>query len=284
MSRVLVVLHIYYHDLADYFIDKLKNITDCEWSLVVTWSTSHEATKEKLLAFKPDTKFVLVDNSGYDVWPFIQVIRSTDFSQYDYVLKLHTKGCSEIKIKGVMLEKDLWRNLLVDAVLKNKSRFRACLKIFDDNKDVGCICSYELHMGLGGMLPEDEELLKREAQRISLDISDGTFCAGTMFMARIDTLQRLKEINFSPDVWGNRNESHISGTLAHVYERILGIMVTDAGYRMVRMITRTRISGKMYSKRLMKRIFDIDRDPETYRKYMVFMGYKFMLENHPKKR
>ncbi len=34
--RVLVLLHIYYEEQIDYYLDKLRNIAGCEWDLTVT--------------------------------------------------------------------------------------------------------------------------------------------------------------------------------------------------------------------------------------------------------
>lgn len=281
MSKLLTVLHVFYHDQVDYFIDKLSNINGIEWDLVVTYSEFSAETEAKLKIFKPDVKMLQVGNAGYDVWPFIQVIQNIDFDEYEYVLKLHTKGQSKQRLNGVNFKEWLWRDLLVKALLKSRSRFAACIKLLETQSDIGMLCSYELYKNMDGVLPEECEMLQNEAERISLEVTDEYFCAGTIFLARLDAFRKLKEIEFSEESWGNLNKSHGNGTLAHVYERILCLLVADEGYRIETIIGSKKVSGKVFYKRkispVFKCIFNIDRDPKTLDKYMIMLGLKIRL-------
>jgi lipopolysaccharide biosynthesis protein len=281
MSKLLTVLHVFYHDQVDYFIDKLSNINGIEWDLVVTYSEFSAETEAKLKIFKPDVKMLQVGNAGYDVWPFIQVIQNIDFDEYEYVLKLHTKGQSKQRLNGVNFKEWLWRDLLVKALLKSRSRFAACIRLLETQSDIGMLCSYELYKDMEGVLPEECEMLQNEAERISLEVTDEYFCAGTIFLARLDAFRKLKEIEFSEESWGNLNKSHGNGTLAHVYERILCLLVADEGYRIETIIGSKKVSGKVFYKRkispVFKSIFNIDRDPKTLDKYMILLGLKMRL-------
>lgn len=281
MSKLLTVLHVFYHDQVDYFIDKLSNINGIDWDLVVTYSEFSAETEAKLKIFKPDVKMLQVGNAGYDVWPFIQVIQNIDFDEYEYVLKLHTKGQSKQRLNGVNFKEWLWRDLLVKALLKSRSRFAACIRLLETQSDIGMLCSYELYKDMEGVLPEECEMLQNEAERISLEVTDEYFCAGTIFLARLDAFRKLKEIEFSEESWGNLNKSHGNGTLAHVYERILCLLVADEGYRIETIIGSKKVSGKVFYKRkispVFKSIFNIDRDPKTLDKYMILLGLKMRL-------
>ena len=285
MSKLLTVLHVLYHDQVDYFIDKLSNINGIEWDLVVTYSEFSAETEAKLKIFKPDVKMLQVGNAGYDVWPFIQVIQNIDFDEYEYVLKLHTKGQSKQRLNGVNFKEWLWRDLLVKALLKSRSRFAACIRLLETQSDIGMLCSYELYKDMDGVLPEECEMLQNEAERISLEVTDEYFCAGTIFLARLDVFRKLKEIEFSEESWGNLNKSHGNGTLAHVYERILCLLVADEGYRIETIIGSKKVSGKVFYKRkispVFKSIFNIDRDPKTLDKYLTLLGLKMRLSQGP---
>lgn len=285
MSKLLTVLHVFYHDQVDYFIDKLSNINGIEWDLVVTYSEFSAETEAKLKIFKPDVKMLQVGNAGYDVWPFIQVIQNIDFDEYEYVLKLHTKGQSKQRLNGVNFKEWLWRDLLVKALLKSRSRFAACIRLLETQSDIGMLCSYELYKDMDGVLPEECEMLQNEAERISLEVTDKYFCAGTIFLARLDAFRKLKEIEFSEESWGNLNKSHGNGTLAHVYERILCLLVADEGYRIETIIGSKKVSGKVFYKRkispVFKSIFNIDRDPKTLDKYLTLLGLKMRLSQGP---
>ena len=281
MSKLLTVLHVFYHDQVDYFIDKLSNINGIEWDFVVTYSEFSAETEAKLKNFKPDVKMLQVGNAGYDVWPFIQVIQNIDFDEYEYVLKLHTKGQSKQRLNGVNFRKWLWRDLLVKAILKSKERFTSCIEILENRNDIGMLCSYELLKDIDGILPEESHMLYEEAERISLDIVDDSFCAGTIFLARLQAFEKLRNLEFSEELWGSLNKSHGNGTLAHVYERILCLLVVDEGYKIETTISSRKVSSLVfYNKRVLpvfKNIFNIDRDPKTFDKYLTLLGLKMRL-------
>ena len=77
MKKLLVILHMYYPDQADYFVRKLGNICCCDWKLVVTYTEYDAVAFRAIRDFVPDAEFMKVENIGYDIWPFIKVIRNT---------------------------------------------------------------------------------------------------------------------------------------------------------------------------------------------------------------
>ena len=233
-GRLLVIFHVYYHDRVDYFINKLKNIKGCRWDFVATYSEYSAETEAKLKAFKPDVRLIEVENVGYDVWPFIKVLETVDMSRYEYLMKIHTKRDIDKKtiINRIRLDRYGWRELLVEAMLKSPMRFRRCMSILK-RKDVGMVCCYELLKKLDNILPEDTWQLKEEAERVSIRIDGPYFCAGTMFMARVDAMKKIMNAGLDVNSWDRKSKSDSIGTLAHVYERLVCFAVWDAGYRIV---------------------------------------------------
>ena len=118
--KVLVHLHLYYSNQIDYMLNKLKNINNCEWDLFVTVCNEDNKITNKLKAFKPDVKIIKVNNAGYDIWPFIQVLNKVELGNYNYILKIHTKNYRKEKA-GRCGKGFKWRNLLIDALLKFKA-------------------------------------------------------------------------------------------------------------------------------------------------------------------
>ncbi|MBQ2068723.1 MAG: hypothetical protein II465_01190, partial [Bacteroidales bacterium] len=91
MGRLLVHFHVYYEDQIPWFLEKLGNINGCEWDLYVTYSALGEASRAMILSAFPLARMMELGNIGYDLWPFIKVLKSVDVDSYDYVMKLHTK-------------------------------------------------------------------------------------------------------------------------------------------------------------------------------------------------
>lgn len=284
MSRLLVILHIFYHGQVDYFIGKLKNISSCEWDLVVSYSSYSALTEEKLRAFRPDVTMVEVENVGYDVWPFIKIVRQIDASEYDFVLKLHSKNSNpEVnKINGLRMTSFRWRDLLVDSLLKSPRQFRKCLRLLEKNPKVGLVCAYELYKEPSDNLPEDTGMLHKEIRRIGIHRAPVRFCAGTMFMARLDALGRIRRSKITMEMWGHHCASHSTGSYAHVYERILCLMVKDAGYTIKNVITNPMDAMCVFLHNrlgpVLKFIFSLNREGPERIKYLTVMGFKFKLK------
>ena len=232
MKRVLVILHIWYKDQIDYFISKLQNISGCEWDLWVTMGSEDDAVADKLKAFKGDTKIIVVPNVGYDIGPYIRAIKGGDISDYDYIMKLHTKGSmpKNDRINGVKLGGWRWRDHLVNSLLGTKKRFQNALAKLE-NEQVGMVCCYELYKRLRSYLPEDSYMLEAEAARIGCRVNVRKFCAGSMFIVRTAALKKIIDAEIDFDLWDKTSKSHSTGSLAHVYERLLCLVVADAGYK-----------------------------------------------------
>lgn len=283
IERLLVVFHVFYHDQVDYYIDKLKNINGCQWDLVVTCSTCSEETERKLKAFAPDVRIIEVENVGYDVWPFIKALRSVDLADYGMLLKLHTKNVNVLRWKanGLKMRGSQWRDVLVDSMLRSPEQFRRCLELFRKHKDTGMVCSYELLVGFTQRRREDLFMLKDEAERLGISTRGRKFCAGTMFAVRPECMKKIVESYVGADSWPTYSPSHSKGTLAHVYERLLSLAVTDSGFKIRTLTAYKRNFTAVFMHNLftpvLKSIFTIDRYGEDGRKYLTLLGMRFPL-------
>lgn len=281
MKRVLVIFHIFYHNQIDYYISKLRNINGVEWDMIVTLSRQSKDTIEKLKRLKPDTTFMIVENIGYDIWPFIQAIKVRDVMNYDYIMKLHTKNTDSRKynLNGISLKNTRWRDILTDSMLKDAARFTKCINLIN-TENIGCVCSYELYTKLTMRRREDTSLLKDEAERIGISTKGGRFCAGTMFLIRPECLKKIVQADIDESIWENKG-SHATGTAAHIYERLLTLSVADAGYKVKTIPTyRRNFPIVMMHNALsptIQWIFSIDRYGADYRKCLRIFGHRIML-------
>jgi lipopolysaccharide biosynthesis protein len=230
--KLLVHFHVYYLEQLPYFLKRLRRIHDIDWDLYVT---GKEEAMPAIRSLKPDARFLAVENAGYDVWPFIAVIKAVRMEDYDYILKLHTKNKAPkfIQLNGIYLPRYRWRNLLVTALLGSEKRFTRAL----GKASQGLACQDLLHKRLSKKAPTDNALLRDEAARIGLALKGGSFCAGTMFIARAEPFRFLQGAPLDADFFRSETGTHLSGSPAHVYERILSLVVTSAGYRISPIVT-----------------------------------------------
>ena len=88
-SDVLVVLHLYYPDMWDYFESNLGKIGS--YDLLVTTSLVNHKKLPANITSRANTKVVYTTNRGRDILPFLTAVNSVDIHKYKAILKLHTK-------------------------------------------------------------------------------------------------------------------------------------------------------------------------------------------------
>lgn len=277
MKRLLVHLHVYYHDQIDYFIEKLSNINGVEWDLTVTYSEWNEETAAKILAFKSDVKFVEVENIGYDIYPFIKIIKSTDLSRYDLVMKLHTKrSMGKCRPNIIMFEGYDWRNALVDGMLYDREHFGKVIKRFEKDPKLGMLSN------LSVCVTRDyyHDAVREELTRLGLKKKDRHTCMGSMFIMRAEALNLLKNDLIEDKIF--KEEKPASGTFfqkAHLYERILSHLPENSGlnYETISPLRRDYVKIKCLKaiEPLGKFFFCCQREGPERRKIVRVLGIKF---------
>lgn len=221
--HILVHLHLYYLDQLDYFIKKLGNIVDCHWDLVVTLPQASPSAEDTLRKFKPDVRILHVENQGYDILPFLQVLYSTNLTQYDYILKLHTKNARKdyCHLFGVKWKGYFWRDLLIEPLLGSKTVFRRNLKRLSNDK-AGMWASAPCIIKRNDFAPADTVLFQQVCNHLGFTTSCHDFCAGTMFFIRPRALQLLLQHPFSNTqlLQHNSQRTGDDDTVFHALERI----------------------------------------------------------------
>lgn len=281
MKTLLVHLHVYYYEQIDYFISKLKNINGCEWDLVVSCSNCADPRLEKIRQFRPDAAFVEVENVGYDVWPFIKVLKLPGTEEYRYILKLHTKNVSSYvnTVNGLKLSGERWRAILVDSLLGSPQRFADCLHRMESEPKAGFVYAYELKRTRSKGMSE----IPVEARRIAVSDIDGEYASGTMFLARTEALKLIAEADISAEMFAkDKSKSHSRTSLAHVYEQLLCFAMQDAGYKALRVSASTVDSIKVCMHRMMspvlKFIFSLEREGVNDSKVLTIFGIKIQID------
>lgn len=232
MKKLLVQLHLFYFEQTDYFIGKLLNICGCEWDLHVTVTRHDKISENKLLAAFPNAKITEVENRGADVWPFIQVIKSVDLNEYDFILKLHTKSCNPegLKNNGILYKDYQWRDALVDAILKDKESFASALDKLCNSKNAGICYNVMFYKCVNKQMHEYLPLMA-ELERLQIKTRDLHYAAGTMFLAKAAPYRLLQTDKISSATFPDKFEAHSYGSMSHVYEFICSIVVTACGMK-----------------------------------------------------
>jgi len=290
-KKLLVCFHVYYQEQIPYFLSKMKNIHGCEWDLVVTYSELSPENRELITTFKPDAMFIEAENTGYDIWPFIKALKNVHLDDYSYLMKIHTKNCDAKTehVNMIRLRGTDWRNMLVDALLKNRKQFKKALSILEKNKMAGMVCNAALIRNVIGFRPWGLGVVSKEMERIGLDIKlrdkHMIYCAGTMFLARVAPYRFIVKADITPETFSDTSTCHADNKMAHCYERILGFAVLADNYRIKGLWTgkvkKTKKIAHDVSSPLIQWIFSINYDSKG-RKCVTIFGFKIPLKSREK--
>lgn len=282
MKNILVVLHLYYKEQTEYFISKLSNITGVSWDLIITHTGISDSQFDLLKRFKPNTRFIETENYGYDVWPFLKVIKMSDLDKYDYVIKLHTKrSIDNVRLNHYTMNGYTWRNVLVDSILYSPSYFNGILKKFGEHPEIGMISAFETYTDITWV--KYSEVLTKELEKFGLTTNNHFMCMGTMFMIRANLLKVLQTDQISLARFMDHDpESGLDFTLAHVYERLLSLLPAAQGYKLFPETPNKKLKYRLLMRQslsaLLKFLFCIERKPDNDRKFIRVLGFEFYLE------
>ena len=284
--RFLVHLHLYYHEQLDFMIEKLKNIQGCDWDLYVTINENNEESSKKILEFKPDAKIIQVENLGFDVLPFIKVIRSVNIENYDYVLKIHTKNtrknCNiqDFRYNGKHLKDTFWRDELLSALINTKKRFSKNIGILSQDSNIGMIINKTFFMNLRDYIPEETYLLDELKTRLNINSSYNKFLAGTMFIIKADILNKVINSDLNDNDFVIDKEIYNTGskgTTAHVIERIFTLLTDEMGYK-IYAIPNLNMEIYGFGRSLIKNIFSLKNSGDKSHKIITILGFKLKIK------
>ncbi len=202
--KVAVHIHLYYLDLLDEFISNLKNIP-IPFDIYITLVDRDSSDIKKIFDIFPNTKVFTVPNLGRDLAGLVEVANHVDFSQYDCVIKIHTK-----KSLHTGNEQTIWRKRLIESLIGSKKQAAYTISQFSNQK-IGMIGSHE---DLGFSEYEDEEVSNNLYKRLEIEPIP-IFFKGTMFAIRGLNLKFINEKNI-------QIKDFKDGKLNYAMERIFG--------------------------------------------------------------
>lgn len=233
-KKIAVHIHLYYVDLIEEFINYVNNIPykyDLYVSIVnnEVYEKVESILKEKLVNADL-VRIKVVENRGRDFGPMI-VAFGEELKVYDYVCHIHTK-----KSLYTGTEQSGWRQYLLDGVLGSPERVKQIITTFETMASVGMIypetfknMPYWAHTWLCNKYKGFSFLnklgVKCDTTKTYID-----YAVGSMFWVRVKSLEKLFDAKLTisdfPEEKGQND-----GTLAHVIERALPLIVNDKGYK-----------------------------------------------------
>lgn len=229
--RILAVAHVYYPELWPELARCIGNLGD-QADLIVTYSD--ESAVSAARRDFPRARFLRCENRGYDIWPFLHALQSISPSDYDYIVKLHTKR--EVR-EGIILNHALiggtnWRRLLLRFVSTRRDWRKALSKLAKPK--IGMVADRRVifdRKAATALHYQVFDLAKDEMQTLAgKTFARGDFVAGTMFAVKPAALAPLLRKHHAAQDFAE-SAGHGGITHAHIMERMLGLSVSAAGMR-----------------------------------------------------
>ena len=230
MKKILVHLHIYYPNLYNELKNCINNITD-DFDLYVSMVEEHEDIINDLQNSFKNVNIDIVENRGYDVGPFIEVLNKVNLDDYSYIIKLHTKR--DVKDNGIYLTNgflvsgDRWRKELLSFI----DNYKEVICLLENNQKVGMIAGSNII--INNKQDKKEKKLLQNIKDIYKKIdtvprkNKYLFVAGTMFITRAELFKKLQNKFKLEDFETPQKEP----TLAHKLERVFGTIICYNGYK-----------------------------------------------------
>ena len=265
MKQILVHVHVYYTEMWEELEVCLHNLVAYPCEIYVTYVKDDAAFEAKVHAFGHGISLIKVENSGYDIAPFLQVLRQVDLRKYSYVAKLHTKRDMPKNTWRLAGRSDVsdskWRDYLLGPFSKPE-KLTCCLHALETTPQLGMVAHHRIILG------QREDKSHAEAYHLTtafcaqhnISLKNAKFVAGSMFLCRAHPLERLlKIIEESHLTFDKPDSRHVRTDLSHVLERVLGYIFTSEGFE-VRDVFSTR-AERLFSvlcilyHRILRRIF-----------------------------
>lgn len=226
-----VVMHVYFTDLVPEILEQLRNI-EMPFDLLITNASGEELDLEGF--DHPACKSIRVfpvKNHGRDIFPLIQLVNGGYLNPYDTILKIHTKKSAWRAEHELAGSGDEWKEGFYRDLLDSPENVREIVQAMRENPHVGIVTSNGSICGpeqWGGDQPIVDDLLRRIG--MPLHAEDLEFASGSIYWIRGFILQGLRSFELEEQDFESE-AGQVDATTAHAIERIIGIVATEAGFR-----------------------------------------------------
>ncbi|SEL97792.1 Rhamnan synthesis protein F [Butyrivibrio sp. ob235] len=227
---VAIIVHLFYEDMADYYLAKLSEYARYFDVYVIT---PKKTIEEK--AKKSDLNAVLKDIRGRDISAFLVAAKDIH-SHYKYVCFTHDKKeHSESPEEGVAL----WRQSLWSNVAASTDYIFNVISCFENNYDIGVLSvpepiGYEWTIWGKNLWLNNRKVTRELFRKLDIDAdfdeNKPPLTIGTSFWFRTDALKKLLDYPWKYEDFPEE-PMPLDSTISHAIERAIAFVAQDAGYK-----------------------------------------------------
>ncbi len=249
-ARILVILHLFYMSSWVEIREYLKNLQAYQYDLVVTYTDAvvDEAVLDQIRTFKPGVTLRQCENVGYDVIPYLEVLKSVDLDQYDVIFKLQSKGLKrrQLFMYDQYFRKRDWFLNLFEGCIGAFTVHRTIRTLMDPNNRIGIMAAKNLLV----VDPQHKQnMVRAYMQENNIPVPDQyMYVAGTCFAMRASLAKPLTKLTYDIEEMRTTGRGF---SVAHKLERIICLSVFNDGYTLdgneVRRVRRALLNHAPYA-------------------------------------
>ncbi|MCV6596345.1 MAG: DUF616 domain-containing protein [Mangrovicoccus sp.] len=234
MIRVLVHIHLYYEDQLPFMLETIDNLGDFPRDVYFTIQQGSQIDQAAIAERVPGCHFIELPNLGYDLFPYLEVLRHVPLSKYDYILKMHTKAPrseEQGSVYGIDVPGYAWRDALIGSLAGSREIFAANIERLESDRSLGALGCKDFIFSTEEN--REETTYNLPGWRSYLNVDHGnTYVGGTMFLARSFPFEHFRKLYNQPELFrGEAMSTKSHKDFAHVLERFCGIVVENEGLR-----------------------------------------------------
>ena len=230
-SDVAVILHCYHEEVVYEIVERyLKRHSKSVDVFVTLRADVSQTCLDYLCQHLSSVFFLLEENRGRDIRPFLLALRLLKGLGYSLACKIHTKRSPHRQ------DGSLWRDTLINSLLGSDLAINAVRECFAAKPTLGLIAPpgsltdlsvEEINKGNRVWL---DRLLDAMQRKDLIGSYQTIFPAGSMYWFRTAALAGLDELALTEDGF-ELEVGQLDGTLAHAIERLVTLYASTGGYR-----------------------------------------------------
>lgn len=218
-SKIAVLVHAFYPDVFEKIITKLSRI-GCAFDLFISSSPENQEWVQSAAIQKfPNTNFLIFENIGMDIYPFLESVKILSKKGYEIVCKVHTK-------RGDGPLGDAWQNIMLDSLIGSEKSFMEVKSYFENEPNLGMAGPAGTYQSAKRLMLENKEKIEKlhgDIWGVGLNNEDWGFFCGTMFWARLSIFDKLqKNLYKFKNSFGSKYKK--DGLIEHALERMFGLL------------------------------------------------------------
>lgn len=277
--ETLIVIHLYYIEKIEQYINYIKNIpVTIDLFVTVSSKQTMNILDAELKKLNREYQIIIKSNRGRDISSLL-VASKGKILKYKYFCFIHDKKEKTIDKKEDI---DNWNYCLWENAVASPIYIENILYTFRTNKDVGILAppsiitenlTYAYENTWAGNFDNAVDIVKKFELHCDIDENKMPIIMGTVFWAKVEAVYKLLKYDWKYEDFDEEPLAE-NGTLSHAIERVFPFFAQDAGYETGWVMTDEYAAQRIeYNSEVLEMSFEIMKRTQNIRHISQMRNY-----------